>query len=365
MAVLAAALLVPAAANATFRAEDIAASLAYASCGRLFLEGAAAQLNARGLAPSADRIVDRIDRVPAADLLAAFRAALARILEDARRTGALPGTATAAIDMHRIPRYRRAEEAYKGRRRARDLPMAVAGKNVAGTNLGHQFATIEVVGVRDRLTLEVVPWFHGSTYREVIAALLAAAQRWVRVGLLLMDREFFNAESVRAAIDAGVPFLVPARKDPPVKGAIERCRGLTHLVEPYPMGDRVVNLVVVDREAIGRGEGHWTFATDLPADRWRELSRLYADRWGIETGYREKKAFRARTCSLSYGVRLALFLTSVLATSVWTMERERGPVAWRDRTPAHLVRFALALHVLVTFEPRLLEEALALAEAAA
>jgi len=101
----------------------------------------------------------------------------------------------------------------------------------------------------------------------VIGELLAAASRWVAPTLLLTDREFFSAGAVGAAMDAGVPFLVPARRDAPVKRAMDRCRGLTHLAEPYPMGDRVVNLVVVDREAIGRGTGHWAFATDLPGER--------------------------------------------------------------------------------------------------
>ena len=266
--------------------------------------------------------------------------------------------------MHRVARYRLPDRRYKGKRAARDLPLAVAGKSVAGTNLAHQFATVEVVGTRRNLPLDVVPWFHGSRYEDGIGALLAAARRWVTPTLLLMDREFFNGASVGAAMDAGVPFLVPARRDAPVKRAIARCRGLTHLAEPYRLGDRAVTLVVVDRESIGRGKGHWAFATDLPADRWRELSLLYAERWGIETGYREKKAFRARTCSLSYSVRLALFLASVLAATLWTLERERAGVAWNGRMPAHLLRFALALHVLAVYAPELLEEIAGRAQAA-
>ncbi len=187
----------------------------------------------------------------------------------------------------------------------------------------------------------------------------AIGRRRVTPTLLLMDREFFNAGAVGAAMDAGVPFLVPARKDPPVKRAMDRCRGLTHLAEPYRLGDRVVTLVVVDRESIGRGTGHWAFATDLPGERWRDLSLLYAERWGIESGYRVKKSFRARTCALSYPVRLALFLASVLADTLWTLERDGAGIAWHGRAPAHLLRFALALHVLAACAPEFLEAILA------
>ena len=359
IAVLVAFLALPVAANAQYSNEDLAMALAYGSCNKLFLEGTAAQLNALGRAPSADRLVAMLDKVPAGELMGSFRRANAGLIERARDVGLLDGEVVLALDMHRIARYRRPPGKYKGKRRARDLPMAVGGKSVAGTNLAHQFATIEVMGSEPRLTLEVVPWFHGSKYYDTVRELLASAKRHVRAWLLLMDREFYNEEAVGAAMDAGVHFLVPAKKVRRVREAMARCRGLTHLVEPYDMGERCVNLVVVDRESIGRGKGRWAFITDLPEEGWRELSELYSRRWGIETGYRDKKAFRGRTCSLSYNVRLALFLISVLAAGVWTLERGDAPVSWLGTMPGHLVRLMISLCALVWFEPELLEWALA------
>jgi hypothetical protein len=357
--ILAAFLAVPIAPNALYTREDLAMALAYGSCERLFLEGTAARLNALGLAPSADRLVAMLDKVPGAELLESFRRTNAGLLERAKERGLLDGEVVLALDMHRIARYRRPRNKYKGKRKARDLPMAVGGKSVAGTSLAHQFATVEVMGSAPRLTLEVVPWLPGSAYKKVLAELLASAKRLVKPWLLLMDREFFSEEAVGAAMDAGIHFLMPAKKVARVRAAMDRCRGLTHLVEPFDMGARRVNLFVVDRETIGRGKGRWAFITDLPEERWRELSDLYAMRWGIETGYRDKKAFRGRTCSLSYNVRLVLFLVSVLAAGVWTLERQDAPVSWLDETRAHLVRFMVELRAYVWFEPGLLEWALA------
>jgi len=248
-------LALPIAANAQYTTEDLAMALAYGSCNKLFLEGTAAHLNAFGHAPSADTLVAMLDKVPAAALLESFRQVNSGLIVRAKEEGLLNGEAILALDMHRVARYRRPRDKYKGKRRARDLPMAVGGKSVAGTSLAHQFATIEVMGSQPRLALEVVPWFHGSTYRETIAKLLDSAKRHVKAEMLLMDREFFNEESVGAAMDAHVHFLVPAKKNAKVRSAMARCRGLKYWMEPYDLGERRMNLIVVDRETIGWGRG--------------------------------------------------------------------------------------------------------------
>jgi hypothetical protein len=255
IAVLVAFLALPVAANVQYTNEDLAMALTYGSCNKLFLVKTAAQLNALGLAPSADRVVAMLDKVPAGELMESFRRANAGLIERARDVRLLDGEVILALDMHHIARYRRPRGRYKGKRNARDLPMAVAGKSVAGTSLAHQFATVEVMGSEPRLALEVVPWFHSSTYYDTVRELLASAERHVRAWLLLMDREFYNEDAVRAALDGGIHFLVPAKRTEGVKRAMARCRGLTHLVEPYDLGKVRVNLVVVDRESIGRGKG--------------------------------------------------------------------------------------------------------------
>jgi len=48
-----------------------------------------------------------------------------------------------------------------------------------------------------------------------------------------------------------------------------------------------------------------------------KLFNLYSKRWGIETSYRVKKAFRPKTTSKNYIVRLFYFLFSTLVYNLW------------------------------------------------
>ncbi len=47
------------------------------------------------------------------------------------------------------------------------------------------------------------------------------------------------------------------------------------------------------------------------------VAKTYPERWGIETGYRVKKEFRAKTCSTSFTVRLFFILMSVVLYNFW------------------------------------------------
>ena len=50
-----------------------------------------------------------------------------------------------------------------------------------------------------------------------------------------------------------------------------------------------------------------------------EAEANYAMRFSIDSGYKDKHAFLARTSSRSWAVRLVLFLVSVLLENVWKL----------------------------------------------
>ena len=87
-------------------------------------------------------------------------------------------------------------------------------------------------------------------------------------------------------------------------------------------------LVVVDSsvvegipfESYDEDDRYFLFITNLPVDCQEtafQLARDFRKRWCIETGYKTKKMFRGKTCSLSYAVRLFLILLSFVLYNIW------------------------------------------------
>lgn len=89
-------------------------------------------------------------------------------------------------------------------------------------------------------------------------------------------------------------------------------------IESHSTGERTTfNLVIVDNR-----EGRkCLFATnlDVPEQLAHYYFRWYSKRWGIETSYRVKGDFKARTTSKYYSVRLFYFMWSVCLYNLWVL----------------------------------------------
>jgi IS4 transposase len=94
-------------------------------------------------------------------------------------------------------------------------------------------------------------------------------------------------------------------------------------------GTRVKTALVVVDSSVAEGipvesydedDRYFLFITNLPVDSQDtafQLARDFRKRWCIETGYKTKKQFRGKTCSLSYAVRLFLILLSFVLYNIW------------------------------------------------
>jgi len=92
--------------------------------------------------------------------------------------------------------------------------------------------------------------------------------------------------------------------------------GERFIVDAIPVTPLTSNMKVV-RELLGVA----SFITSLPVDDMNreKLAEDYRRRWGIETSYRMKNQFKAKTCSRCYPVRYVLYMLSICMYNLWVL----------------------------------------------
>lgn len=132
-----------------------------------------------------------------------------------------------------------------------------------------------------------------------------------------------------------------APKNKRVKEELKKAVGLRYYVKMdfvVSKGNYSVktDLVVIDRETLKgldfdfnlmkKEDKFFTYFTnERPGEDVDEvrfyikLALIYSQRWGIETGYRDKNEFLGKTHSLSYNVRVFQFLLSIFLYNLWIL----------------------------------------------
>lgn len=246
-----------------------------------------------------------------------------QVLVEARRRRALPNRAVVAIDETDTRYYGK-----KGRLACR------RGKEKRGTTWFHRAATVSLIVRGSRYTVAWVKVLPLMSTKDVVAALLDAAEEWVDVKLVLMDRGFYSWPVRRLLRERGVRLLMAAPKYAREKMVVARCKGLNWLAEPFFEGrGHVWTLIVVDnrwlREQLADRrveKGYSLWLTDLPF-RGNPLPyvRVYNRRWSIENSYQEEDRFEARTKSPVASLRFCIILVGVVLRNLWVLLRTWNP----------------------------------------
>jgi putative transposase len=201
--------------------------------------------------------------------------------------------------------------------------MVVETKPQKGTSHCFRFATINIVVAGQRFTLLALPMHKFTTKEEVVEKLINYAKIKIRINYVYLDRGFFSTELIKLLNNLKIKWLMPAIKRRKIKTYIDKYSGVFSKVIKYDMehhhtkSKTSFNLVIVDNK-----EGKkCLFATnlDIPEQLAAYLFRWYSNRWGVETSYRVKGDFRARTTSKNYLIRLFYFMFSVCLYNLWIL----------------------------------------------
>lgn len=305
--------------NSTYKADDLTKAL----IGTCVRNSSAEQCGA--LSPDTMlRRLRQVDEKALGRVLEGLNNKLLRKLDLRRRV-------VMALDFRTLPYY------------GGEQPSLVSDSRLPGTRFGVRFAMLSVVeeGCTFVLGVKQVTPFYSKA--GIIREMLGRAP--VRPRMLLLDREFYAVEVIKALRSWGTHFLMAAKRTAPIKRLCERFeRGEIPPVVDYlvsSFGSSVqVKLIFIKRRTKRGWETH-VFVSDQPLNP-ETASGLYSCRWRIETNNREVKKFMARTTSRNMKLRRIYYSLAALLYNLWIVMRHAlGELRSRE--------FKLVLNVRLVF----------------
>ncbi len=252
------------------------------------------------------------------------------------------GNVYVAVDYHDIPRYVQKKREWKPRKKhCDDIERLVHSKKQCGTHCFHRILSADIVG-DEMFTVYFEPILTDYDQGKLPVSLIEHLKRKTTLKALFMDRGFFQAVTVARLYEYRMPFVIRAIRTKQVKRFLQDFKKNHRIWHAYDYefnthahersdrrGTRVkTTLIIVDSsitdgipiENYDEDDRYFLFITNLTVnsqDMACQLARDFRKRWCIETGYRTKKQFRGKTCSLSYAVRLFLILLSFVLHNMW------------------------------------------------
>lgn len=282
--------------------------LLYMFVNRLSAEEASSELKIElpdALVASADTLLRRLKQADEKLLRKAFNSTVKRMLK-----GHAKERSIMAIDYHDIPYYGN-----------KNNPHVRGTKRQRGTNYCHQFATLEIVEGQSRLTLAVRKLsIDDDSKAAVIEELVCIARKHAQIACILLDRAFYGLACISTLKLLRTKFVMAVPKDKAVKQAIKEHRNKLPTVVQHCIGEQeTFNLCMIHGEAKEPDKPRpvYCFATNIQTDNAEYIAGLYRKRWSIETGYKTKKQFRAKTSTANNIIRELYFFMECLLYNAW------------------------------------------------
>ncbi len=254
--------------------------------------------------------------------------------------------AAVAIDIHEIPYYGEINN-----------PLIMGCKHNNGTSYCYKYATIDIVEKNQRFTLKAIPLTPLSNNNEdTVKELLEHAMKYIHIKYVLLDRGFFSVEVIKVLLALNLKFIMPATKNDKIKLVIkDNLNKKAYFLKDFPMGLKknqvTFNLAVKYHE---EDKKYHPFATNFEIKDKEDvycIAELYRKRWGIETGYRVKKDFMAKTTSQRYTIRMVYFMISVILYNFWLLCnliycREHGIELGTPKITTRILKLYIKMYII-------------------
>ena len=287
-----------------------------ASTGNLSIINACTYYRQSGIkCPSAELVLLRCREVPSDKMETHVNHALekqfsdlpGKIRRDYRKRGIV------IIDFHRDPYYGKA-----------DNPHVTSGAVKHSTRLAYSYLTADLYSPKGKQTIAVVHRPRGESIENLFWDLYTRIEFFLRPKLLLMDGEFSIVKILHELDQQGVKYV--ARKS--ISPRLKFLALAYTLTDDWESLRKFHAITLLDKTKKFETTVHVTFQREhhtikaLVVSPWlsltpEEAEQQYDLRFSIDSGYRDKHAFQARTSSDHLSVRLIIFLFAIMLWNLW------------------------------------------------
>lgn len=283
--------------NAQYSKKGIICPVIRASMENTTIESSTRRLNTI----SADSVFYHLNKLSFKQIKACFEKGIQDSLVKAKKKYRLV-VATIAIDINDIPYYGEIE-----------------GIWVHNTKEGKalKVITVHIVVNGYRFTIFAIPVSVFDITHQLVLELIDAAKQHFKINCVLLDRGFESIDVINSLKDVGMKFIMPKKRNKKTVKILEHCylNGIDRTKHRIEQGNRYAEFDLVVYETKNDIVGFITNMEGKPID----IANLYKTRWGIETGYKMKNIFYARTCSISFGVRFLFIFLSFMMYNFWVL----------------------------------------------
>jgi putative transposase len=290
-----------------YRAEEYAKLILSAAKGQDYVETVSQAMKEL---PDADTLFLRLQgNASIAEIEEQFKAYVTHLLERLKATPKawLPRKPILALDETHLPYYGRKPNIW------------VHGyKPVKGSTGCYKFMVVSMVACSRKLVLFALPIPKIQKPKECyVEELLAFACSQLNVGMVLLDRGFYDLRVMRYLGGKGLRFILLVPRYEAYKGIMARGNGLYDYTMAQPKKGTKVEVrfyFVVVLDYLGYD---WLFATNTRLDDLQAYVHLYKRRWGIETAFRVQDEAGIKSKSRLMEVRYFLFTVESMLYNLW------------------------------------------------
>lgn len=315
---------------AEYNEEDICRVLEYAAENGTSITWSAPHLRRKGCnLPDGDTVLRQLSKNSWQDLGRGFRGIINEQLLKAKKQRIFTSPVEIAIDFNEIEWY------------GEELHFIVHGQAKNGTRKFIRFACLSVLKPGRKFIVATVPVFSDTRKEDVIGLLLPEAEKWMKMRRIFIDRGFYGAKIPKMLDEKGLQYIMLARETKGIKKAMKSLLHKGKHIKPYTIRNRYGETKCTLFLCWDRKRRKWSpFITNIPVnERTRTaLGKEYRQRWNIETSFRVKNGFLAKTSSMNYSVRYVIYMFAIVMYNFWILANMLYSLAQRPHSYAPEIR---------------------------